>query len=163
MARRGGTSRPTARLQPPPPLAPPPLIDGTVAAAAIALFVLLAVVAVRFSRRVALQRSLAQRALRKRAERDAQRERAADAGLDWSGLLRWAAPLNPQTPPEAVVELSATALLAAMEARQLSASISPRPSPSPSPSPSPGPSPEPGPRPSPSPSHTRRASSARST
>ena len=30
------------------------------------------------------------------------------------------APLNPPTPPEAVVQLSATELLAAMEARQLS-------------------------------------------
>jgi hypothetical protein len=111
---------------PPPPLAPPPLLDGAIGVAvAFAFVVMLAVVAIRFSRRVALRRSLAQRALRKRAERDAQRERAAATGLDWPGLLRWAAPLNPPTPPEAVVQLSATALLAAMEARQLSASPSP--------------------------------------
>ena len=109
-------------IPPPPPLAPPPLLDGAIGVAvAFAFVVMLAVVAIRFSRRVALQRSLAQRALRKRAERDAQRERAAAAGLDWPGLLRWAAPLNPPTPPEAVVQLSATELLAAMEARQLSA------------------------------------------
>ena len=109
---------------PPPPLSTPPLTDGTLAAIAVAVaFVLLpaAVFLIRSSRRIALQRSLARRALRKRAERDAQRERAAAAGLDWGGLLRWAAPLNPPTPPEEVVELSATALLAAMEARDLSA------------------------------------------
>ena len=109
---------------PPPPLPTPPLTDGTLAAIAVAVvFVLLpaAVFLIRSSRRLALQRSLARRALRKRAERDAQRERAAAAGLDWAGLLLWAAPLNPPTPPEEVVELSATALLAAMEARHLSA------------------------------------------
>ena len=113
---------------PEPQLPPPPLRPGhwparTVTAIAVtAVSVILAFVAIRFAHRVARRRSLAQRALRKRASRDALRERAAANGLDWPGLLRWAAPLHPlPPPPEEVVEMSAAALIGAMERRELSA------------------------------------------
>ena len=74
----------------------------------------------RLRRGAVLRRTLTERAARKCRERDAARARAARAGLDWAGLLRWIDTQPKSRPsPQSIVQMSARQLLDAMNAGTL--------------------------------------------
>ena len=93
-------------------------VATTVSAALLCAFVV--PYALHLRRAAVQRRELAERAARKRRERDAARARAAKVGLDWAGLLRWIDTQPKSRPsPQSVVQMSARQLLDAMNSGTL--------------------------------------------